>query len=283
MEKILITGATGFLGSRIVDFYSKDYDIYMPTHKEMDITNEENVLRVFDAYKPDVVMHCAAISDVGLCDKEPEKSYKINVEGSINIAKASERNGAKCIICSSDQVYFGSTIEEPHNETEVLQPINTYGKQKLIAEQECLATNPDCVLLRLSWMYDSKTMGQNEHGDFFRNLLVQINGTGELCYPIYDKRGITDVNEVVSNLEKVFRIDGGIYNFGSSNDKSTFALVCELFESMKWDLDRLHKNEEAFKSNPRNLCMSQSKIESYGIFFSTTTNALLRNLEKVMC
>ena len=281
MKKILITGASGFLGNRIVDFYSKKYDIYTPTHKEMDITDEENVLQIFDAYKPDIVIHCAAVSDVGLCDKEPERSYKINVEGSINIAKASERNGAKCIICSSDQVYFGSTIEEPHSETELLQPVNTYGRQKLKAEKECLAINPDCVLLRLSWMYDIKTMGQNEHGDFFRNLLAQINGKGELSYPIYDKRGITDVNEVVGNLEKAFQIDGGVYNFGSSNDKSTFALVYELFESMKWDLNRLHMNEEAFKANPRNLCMSQNKLESCGISFSTTTKGLLKNLEKI--
>ena len=151
-----------------------------------------------------------------------------------------------------------------------------------MAEKKCLAINPDCVLLRLSWMYDIKTMRENEHGDFFRNLLAQINGTGELCYPIYDKRGITDVNEVVANLEKAFHIDGGVYNFGSSNDKSTFALVYELFESMKWDLDRLHKNEEAFKTNPRNLCMCQDKIESYGISFLTTTNGLLRNFEKIM-
>ena len=277
MKKILLTGATGFFGSRIANYYRNNYKIYMPSHQEMDITNEESVRRVFDAFIPDIVIHCAAISDVGLCEKEPEKSYRINVEGSINIAKASKRICAKGIICSSDQVYFGSSIEEPHNEEEVLHPINIYGQHKLKAEQECLSINPDCVLLRLSWMYDTRTIRDIEHGDFFRTLLSKVNAKEDVSYPIYDKRGITDVNEVVAKLEKAFQIPGGIYNFGSSNDKSTFDTVYELFEKMNWDIRLLHKNEEAFKPNPRNLCMCQNKIEKHGISFSKTSDGLIRN------
>lgn len=282
MKKMLITGATGFLGSRIVDFYSGKYDIYTPTHNEMDITREESVFHVFKECKPDVVIHCAAVSDVGLCDREPEKSYRINVEGSINIAKASAGNLAKCIICSSDQVYFGSPLEEAHSEEEMLLPFNTYGKEKLEAEQKCLAVNPDSVLLRLSWMYDTRTIREKEHGDFFRTFLSQIKGNGELSYPIYDKRGITDVNEVVVNLQKTFQIPGGVYNFGAPNDKNTFDMMYEVFENMHWDTDRLCRNEEAFKTNPRNLCMCQKKIESCGISFSTTAEGLLRNFEKTV-
>ena len=269
MGRMLVTGATGFLGSRIISFYDEKYDIFAPSHSEMDITDENNVFSIFDIYKPDIVVHCAAISDVGLCDKEPEKSYKINVDGSINIAKASKKYQAKCIICSSDQVYFGSTIEGAHSEEEVLQPFNIYGQEKLKAEQECLKINPDCVLLRLSWMYDTRTIREGEHGDFFRTLLPQIRGTDELSYPIYDKRGISDVNEVVTNLEKTFQIAGGVYNFGAPNDKDTYHTVYEVFSNVGLDVSRLCKNEEAFKANPRNICMCQNKIENCGIFFST--------------
>ncbi len=283
MRKILVTGATGFLGSRILDFYSNKYDICAPTHSEMDITNEDNVFSVFDKYKPDIVVHCAAVSDVGLCEKEPEKSYKINVEGSINIAKASKTYQAKCIICSSDQVYFGSTMEGAHSEEEELQPFNLYGQEKLKAEQECLNINPDCVLLRLSWMYDVRAIREGEHGDFFRNLLPQISGSGELSYPIYDKRGITDVNEVVENLEKTFQIAGGVYNFGAPNDKDTYHTIYEVFSNVGLDVSRLRKNEEAFKDNPRNICMSQDRIAKCGITFSTTVNGLSRSFKKVLC
>lgn len=282
MRKILVTGATGFLGSRILDFYSNKYDICAPTHSEMDITSEDNVFNVFDKYKPDIVVHCAAVSDVGLCEKEPEKSYKINVDGSINIAKASKKYQAKCIVCSSDQVYFGSLLEGPHREEEELQPFNLYGQEKLKAEQECLKINSDCVLLRLSWMYDIKTIREGEHGDFFRTLLPQIRGIDELSYPINDKRGITDVNEVVENLEKTFQIAGGVYNFGAPNDKDTYHSIYEVFSNVGLDVSRLRKNEEAFKTNPRNICMSQDKINECGIYFESTVNGLLRSFKKVL-
>ena len=282
MKKLLITGASGFLGSRIVEFYKEKYEVYAPTHKEMDITNEESVNCVLSGYRPDVVIHCAAISDVGLCEKEPEKAWNINVNGSINIAKASKQINAKCILCSSDQVYFGSSVKEAHKEDELLQPFNLYGQGKLKAEEECQKVNPDCVLLRLSWMYDVKTVKEGEHSDFFRNLLLQIKSEKQLSFPIYDRRGITDINEVVRNLEKTFEIEGGVYNFGSPNEKNTFDMMYEVFQKLGLNTDRLHKNEEAFKPNPRNITMCQKKVKECGIVFPSTIDSLVENLKTMV-
>lgn len=278
MKKLLVTGASGFLGSRIVDFYKKKYEIYAPTHTEMDITKEESVNDIFSKYKPDIVIHCAAISDVGRCEREREKSWNINVNGSIHIAKASKKVNAKCILCSSDQVYFGSLEKGAHKEDEELQPFNLYGQGKLKAEEECQKVNKDCVLLRLSWMYDVKTVKEGEHSDFFKTLLLQLKGTDNMRFPIYDKRGITDVNEVVQKLEKTFDITGGVYNFGSPNEKNTFDTVYAVFEKLGFNTDRLEKNEEAFQTNPRNISMCQQKIKECGITFSSTEDGLLRNL-----
>ena len=106
MKKLLITGASGFLGRRIADFYSETYEIAAPTHTELDITDPDNIAFVLKKYQPDVIIHCAAMSDVGRCEKEPEQSWNINVAGSVNVAKAAGEINAKCILCSSDQVYF---------------------------------------------------------------------------------------------------------------------------------------------------------------------------------
>ena len=277
MKKLLVTGASGFLGRRIAEFYGGSYEVYAPGHGDMDITDRERVFSVFHDFKPHFVIHCAAISDVGACEKEPERSWKMNVDGSRNLAEVSARYGTKCILSSSDQVYFGSTLQKPHSEDEDLQPGNLYGREKKMAEEECLRVNPDCVLLRLSWMYDVRVIRPQEHGDFFRGMIPKLETAELLEYPVHDMRGITDVNEVVCNLEKAFALKGGVYNFGSPNDRNMYETVLALFRGMGWDTARLVKNEERYASEPRNLCMDLRKLEENGIYFQPTVGALIQN------
>ncbi len=277
MKKLLVTGASGFVGSRAAELYREKYEVYAPSHKEMDITDPESVYATFKRVQPDYVVHCAAISDIGRCDREPEQSWKINVDGSRNIAKTSRQYGAKCLICSSDQVYQGSGRKGPHREEEQIEPANLYGREKKRAEEECLRENPECVMLRLSWMYDVYRENKKMHGDFFTGLLFGLKGSEILRYPIYDIRGITDVNEVVKNLEKAFDLRGGIYNFGSSNDRNTYETVLTMFEELGWDTGRIGKNEGVFAEQPRDISMAQVKLNACGIVFTPTVEALIRN------
>ena len=280
MERLLVTGASGFLGSRIVDYYSEKFEVYAPRHEEMDITDRENVYAVFQKVRPYAVIHSAAVSDVGMCEKEPEKSWKINVDGSRNIAMAAEEFRSKYLFCSSDQVYIGSNVIGLHKDSEELMPQNVYAKEKRKAEEECLAQNPGCVILRLSWMYDIMARNELEHGDFFRTLTAKLQTDQEISYPIYDVRGITDVNEVIRNLEKAMELPGGIYNFGSPNDRNTYETVEAMFHILQWDAGRLKKNETAFAPNPRNISMSQEKLKEYGIVFPSTLESLVGNGKK---
>lgn len=285
MKKLLVTGASGFLGSRVVEHYAGKYEVYAPGHRKMDITDKGSVARALGNFQPDVVIHCAAVSDVGRCEKEPEYSWSINVDGSVNIAEASKDAGAKCILCSSDQVYFGQNASlscAARREDEALDPIPFYGKEKWKAEQECLKANPDCVLLRLSWMYSLEAGREGEHGDFLRTLLSQIRAKSTIKAPVYDRRGITPVYEVVENLEKVFEVPGGVYNFGSPNGKGHYETVCEVFQNVGLDIGRLQENREAFCQNPRNISMCQEKINHYNIFFSSTQEALSRDLPQAV-
>ena len=277
MRRLLITGASGFFGGRIRKYYSGKYDIYAPARSELDITDAQQVDTIFREYRPDIVIHSAAVSGTALCEKEPARSWKINVDGSRNMAAASVAYHAKCLLCSSDQVYSGSARREPHCEAENVNPWNVYGKQKKAAEEECLERNPDCVALRLSWMYDTETVSPREHSDFFRTLHSGLRTTGILRYPVNDMRGITDVNEAVRNLEKAWELPGGIYNYGSPNDKYMYETVLTMFTELGWDTERLGKNEEAFAENPRNLCMNPQKLQNNGIAFSATVEALVRS------
>jgi len=277
-KKILITGANGFLGRRAAEYYKKNNTVLTPSHAEMDITDETGVRIFFENIRPDIVIHCAAISDTGVCEKNPRLSRNVNLTGSEHIAKAAGAVHAKCLMCSSDQVYFGSAKPGAHTEDETLSPANVYGRHKLAAEESCLGLNPDCVMLRLTWMYDPVSKSETEHSDFMRTLLAALREGKDLLYPVHDLRGITYVWDVIENMEKAFALPGGVYNFGSENDRNPYNTVLEVFRRLELNTERLKRNEEAFRSNPRNISMSTEKIGRYGISFPSTLDGLTRQL-----
>ena len=279
MKKMLVTGGTGFLGSKIAAFYKEKYEVLAPSRKEMDITVQESVIRYMEEHRPELVIHCAAVADVGTCEQNQDASRKVNVTGSENIAWASKQISAKCVLCSSDQVYGASTVKGPHREEEEVFPNNVYGKEKLQAEKSCLQINENSVHLRLAWMYDSRDTEFTKRGDFVRLLREGIEKEKELTLMVNDFRGITDVWEVVTNMEKASRLPGGVYNFGSPNDKSTYDTALEALRILGYENVKLQPKEGIFVGGDRNLTMSQDKVESYGIYFSSTEDALIRNLE----
>lgn len=272
-RKMLITGATGFLGSRVAQYYRDRYEVFAPSHGEMDIADEASVMTYFKEHRPEVVIHCAAISDVGRCEREPEFSWSINVVGTENVVKAAKAFSAKCVCCSSDQVYFGSTEMEAHKEDEAIDPANVYGKEKAYAEESCLAIDADSVHLRLSWMYDAK---DEKRMDFIKQLRACLYERKENVFSAKDKRGITDVWEVVRNIELALEMPGGIYNFGAPNNKSTYEMVMDICKSLGEDSSYVREMENA---NFRNLTMNQEKVKLFGIIFSETEDGVICNLK----
>ena len=272
-KKMLITGASGFLGSHVAQYYKDKYEVLTPSHSEIDIADESSVMTYFKDNRPDVVVHCAAISDVGRCEREPEFSWSINVVGTENVVKAAKEVSAKCVCCSSDQVYFGSVKTEAHQEEYKIEPENVYGKEKAYAERSCLAIDESSVHLRLSWMYDAE---DKKRMDFIKQIRACLYEKKETFFSAKDKRGITDVWEVVRNIELALGLPGGIYNFGSPNDKSTYEMVLDICKSLGVDSSYVHEMENA---NFRNLTMAQEKLNRQGIFFQETEKGVLSCLK----
>lgn len=277
--RILITGAKGFLGKRLVKYYQEKYEVYAATHENMDFTDIGKIQDVFSCFRPEIVIHCGAISDVGQCSQNPQKSLEINVYGTQNIAKVCSGFGAKMIFCSSDQVYIEPFTEEnqavfflPHREEEKTKPLPVYGQHKLLAEQHCIHENPDSVILRLTLMYDvpDEADRENARGMFGENLKMVLKGRQRQQFCKNTSRGITDCREVVANMEKAWELPAGIYNFGSPNRGNLYDTVRAVFAL-------LGKEELAGSSeggNIRNLLIDTQKIESAGIAFRDTVAGL---------
>lgn len=95
--KIMITGAEGFAASRIMEAWKDRHELWGVSRRQMDITDRDETRRVICEYSPEIVIHCGAISDLAVCDNEPERSGKINVDGAENVAAACRESGSRMV------------------------------------------------------------------------------------------------------------------------------------------------------------------------------------------
>ncbi len=283
MKKILVTGGSGFLGSRICWYFrEKSYEVYAPSHKEMDITDFESVEKYIKKIEPEVVIHCAAISDTGYTEEHKEESFQINVIGTENLAKVTGKMGIRFIFMSSDQIYNGKTIEgeeydrskDACEEEKDDQPVNEYGRQKKEAEIRSLSANPNTVALRLTWMYDLAREGMKTNRNLMTNLVEADKKSTVLRFACHEYRGITNVWEVVRNLEKVMEIPAGIYNYGSENDMATIEVAKKAVQVWKLSEEVVEEDIERFSTRPRNLTILNDKLRTTGIEFANTFDGL---------
>ena len=148
ISRVMITGPSGFLGCRLNIYYKEKYTLFCPRHDEMDITSEDSVMKYLAENRPDVVIHCAAISSTGYCQEHPEESFRVNVLGTENLAKACKEVDTKLIYMSSDQVYNGTAKKGLLTEEVPLYPVSVYGKDKREAERRVQQILPDSIGLR---------------------------------------------------------------------------------------------------------------------------------------
>ena len=279
MKKILITGPSGFVGSRVVARWRNEYAVLAPSHAELDITDRESVNSYFLQYTPDVVVHLAALSNTGYCEQNPEDSYRVNVEGAANIARAAALCRAKLIFFSSDQVYNGNLESGLLNEDVVVAPENVYGRHKLEAEERVLAYCPGAVVLRATWMYDKEREGMFTHANFVTNISKAVKERTPLVFPVREYRGITWVREVVEFLPLTFNLPSGVYNYGAENDTNTYEVACcycEMLAGLQSGA-LLQPDYDRFPAHERNLSISTDKIfraSGGAICFSNTISGL---------
>lgn len=252
---ILVTGASGFVGSKIMQLCD---DVFAcPSLKGK---SEDDVRRIVADSGADTIIHTAAISHIGACEADPDASYLANVMLPVFLAKASKN--IKLICFSSDQVYSGSKEVGPFCE-DMVCPGNVYAEHKLEMEERVLDINPDAVMLRAEWMYDYYLKKSN----FFMNM---INAAGTVKASSRQFRGITYVKEVAENMAAARCLPGGAYNFGSETQKSMLDITKEFLEL----IGKQVSVEDLLSS--QNLWMNCKKAEKYGVVFSRVEDGLAK-------
>lgn len=162
MQKLLITGASGFLGWSLCQVAASGWEIYgtyrsrsseIPGAKlfKADLTNFEELKTLFQKIQPNAVIHLAAQANLNRCQDEPEESYLINVTVAANVAGLCADYDIPCVFSSTDQVFDG--LNPPYRETDPISPIHIYGEQKAQAEQEMLSRYPKTAVCRMPLMF----------------------------------------------------------------------------------------------------------------------------------
>ena len=259
-DRILITGASGFVGCRVTEYLQDKYKLLTPSHAEMDITSEEAVEQYIQKNKPDAILHLAAISDTGYCEAHPDESYLVNVTSVENLAKSAARHNAKLVFFSSDQVYNGNLETGLLSEEVPVSPENHYGRHKLLAEERAMAICPDCVALRATWMYDAERQGMKTHRNFVINFQNAIENGTPLRFATREFRGITWIEDVVRNIPYTFNLPGGIYNFGAENLLNTYETAVAYAKVQQCNPEELVvPDTERFPEHIRNISISMQK------------------------
>lgn len=265
MKKLLVSGAGGFVGARIMTQLAGRYELCAFPKRMLAAADEQTVADWVRREQPDVIVHTAALSDTGYSEKHPDESYRANVLLPCWMAAAAQKSGAKLVAFSSDQVYTGLTEHGPFDEDTPLSPANVYGRHKQEMEQRVLDILPDAVLLRAAWMYDLPGYGLPIRGNFLLNLLTAAMRQETLRFSCRDYRGITYVREAVEQLTQAMELPGGVYNFGSENDCNMYTTALRVCETLG-----IHPEIEK-QEWPRSLLMDGSKFRNAaGVGFADT-------------
>jgi dTDP-4-dehydrorhamnose reductase len=217
------------LGRDLVSCLEARHCVLPLTRKEGEITDPTLLDRAVDKAEPDVVIHCAAFTAVDDCELQPELAFKVNAEGTRNVARACRRRGIPILYLSTDYVFDGQK-PEPYVETDRPGPLNTYGKTKLAGEEGVKELAARFWIVRVSWLFGP--WGRN----FVRAILEQAH-TGQPLRVVADQVGApTYTVDLAEKIEAIFsRAEGGIYHVTNRGYCSWFEFAKEILRQAGLD------------------------------------------------
>ncbi|WP_047986106.1 dTDP-4-dehydrorhamnose reductase [Ornithinibacillus californiensis] len=224
ITKVLVTGAKGQLGMDLVSALNQaDYRVYGIGKRQLDVTDFEQIMSQVSKIKPDIIIHCAAYTNVNQAEQHKDTAFLINGIGTRNIAIAAESIEAKLIYISTDYVFDGAD-NEPYHEFSQVNPLNVYGQSKLAGEQFVRDFHSKYYIIRTSWVFGVN--GEN----FIKKMLHLSEQNTELTV-VNDQTGCptytVDLARAIMQIMETNRY--GIYHVSNSGSCTWYELTLELF------------------------------------------------------
>lgn len=151
--RILVAGGRGLVGGLVRRAAVSRHDVHALGRSELDIENEASIRDTLGRLSPDVVINCAAFTDVDGAELTPERAFAVNAEGAGKLAAAAATAGAFFAHVSTDYVFDGRA-REPYREEDPTGPLSSYGASKLEGEKRVAASHPEGhAIVRTAWIY----------------------------------------------------------------------------------------------------------------------------------
>lgn len=282
-KRLLITGGSGFLGSRLTRYYRDDFEVLSLGSRDLDITDRDRVDEVIGGFRPDYIIHGAAIASTVFCEERPEDAYEINVEGALNVGRAAKKIGAKMVFLSTEQVFNGNKDRGPYSEEDTPCPDTAYGRYKLEAERRLREVIEKLWIVRFTWLFDIPREGCAMSENILWNTVKDILKNQKVSGSAYEYRGMTDATEIVENFARIFEIPYGIYHMGGVNNQSRYQVVELIFRELgrKGD-DPLLVRSDKYMECPRDLRLNTDKLKNHGIRFEETEVSIRKKVAELM-
>ena len=293
---ILVTGANGQLGNeiRILTGDSRHNYIYTDVVEAegnrttmLDITNAEDVKAMVANHNIDVIINCAAYTNVDAAEDNEALAEKLNSEAPAILANAMAETGGLLVHISTDYVFGGDPYNTPCKEDQKGTPTGVYGQTKLHGEEKIIATGVDHIILRTAWLY-------SEFGKNFVKTMLNLTATKPQLKVVFDQCGTPtyalDLAKTIAHIigSRLYKGNSGIYHFSSEGVCSWFDFtkkIAELAGNTTCDIQPCHSDE--FPSpvkRPAYSVLDKTKIkETFGIRIPYWTDSLktcMHNMNK---
>lgn len=272
--KLLVTGASGFLGWNLCQIAHSAWEIYGTTWTntvqipgittvKLDLRNWEQSQQTFAQIRPDAVIHLAAASKPNYCQTHPDESYLMNVSVSEAIASWCAESAIPLVFTSTDLVFDG--LNPPYHEGDRPSPICIYGEHKAIAEQRVLQRHPQAVVCRMPLMFGEASPTS---GSFLQGFLQALRQGETLRLFADEYRSVTSAKTASQGLLLALEQAPGLLHLGGKEVISRYdfgLLMAEVFD-LPQELIQPCQQQDVKMSAPRppNVTLDSSRAYSLG-------------------